>query len=197
MVFDCSAKFKGTTLNDHLMIGPDLTNSLLGVLWRFHKNSYAIICDIQKIFHQFKVKEEDRTYLRFMWWKNGDIHSEPSDYRMNIHLFGAASSSACANYGLKNIANQMADENQQKAAEFIKRDFYVDDGITSIQSIDDGVKLIKDAQEICCKGGLRLHKFLSNSRKLMETVKPCDRGQILLGVDMSLTALPVERTLGI
>ncbi len=172
VVFDCSAKFKGTSLNNHLMIGPDLTNSLLGVLWRFRKNSYAIICDIQKMFHQFKVKEEDRTYLRFLWWKNGDIHSEPSDYRMNVHLFGAASSPACANYGLKTIANQMADENQQKAAEFIKRDFYVDDGLTSIQSIDDGVKLIKDAQEICGKGGLRLHKFLSNSRQLMETVKP-------------------------
>ena len=41
VVFDCSARFAGTCLNDHLLQGPDLTNSLVGVLIRFRNDHIA------------------------------------------------------------------------------------------------------------------------------------------------------------
>ena len=41
VVFDCAARYAGTSLNDQLVQGPDLVHSLLGVLYRFrlHKIS--------------------------------------------------------------------------------------------------------------------------------------------------------------
>lgn len=42
VVFDCSAKYEGTALNDHLLTGPDLTNGLTGVLCRFCKNTQLL-----------------------------------------------------------------------------------------------------------------------------------------------------------
>lgn len=35
IVFDCAAKFNGESLNQHLLTGPDLTNSLVGVFFGF------------------------------------------------------------------------------------------------------------------------------------------------------------------
>lgn len=100
VVFDCSAKFQGVSLNDHLLTGPELLNTLVGVLCRLCKGPIAIMCDIEHMFHQFQVKEEDQDYLRFLWWDNGDFQSEPSVYRMRVHLFGVASSPGCATTAL-------------------------------------------------------------------------------------------------
>ncbi|XP_027879371.1 uncharacterized protein LOC114148348 [Xiphophorus couchianus] len=101
VVFDCSAKFCGTSLYDTLLTGPDLINSLIGILLRFRKEAVAIICDIERMFHQFYVSSKHRCYLRFLWWEQGDLESEPKEFQMKVHLFGAASSPGCANFGLK------------------------------------------------------------------------------------------------
>lgn len=99
VVFDCSAKFCGISLNDTLLTGPDLINSLIGVLCRFRKETVAVICDIESTFHQFIVTSEHRTYLRFLWWEHGNLDSEPREYHMAVQLFGATSSPGCANFG--------------------------------------------------------------------------------------------------
>ena len=42
VVFDCSARYIGTCLNDHLLPGPDITNSLIGVLLLFRRELIGI-----------------------------------------------------------------------------------------------------------------------------------------------------------
>ena len=51
VVFDCSAKYRGTSLNDKLLHGPNLTNSLVGVLTRFQQEHIAMMADIESTFH--------------------------------------------------------------------------------------------------------------------------------------------------
>ena len=65
VVLDCSAKFNGKCLNDCLLTGPDLINSLLGILLRFRKEQVAFQCDITKLFLQFKVQPYQRDLLSF------------------------------------------------------------------------------------------------------------------------------------
>lgn len=80
VIFDCSARFQDTSLNDHLLTGPELTNNLVGVLCRFRRGPVAIMCDIERMFHQFYVKTEDQDYLRFLWWEEGNLEAQPSIY---------------------------------------------------------------------------------------------------------------------
>ena len=51
VVFDCSAKHYCTSLNDQLLQGPDLTNSLVGVLSRFREDKVALMSDVEAMFH--------------------------------------------------------------------------------------------------------------------------------------------------
>lgn len=67
-VFDSSAQFEGVSLNDALLKGPDLANSLLGVLLRFRKEPVAITTDIEHMFYCFVVEGHHRDLLRFFWF---------------------------------------------------------------------------------------------------------------------------------
>ncbi|KAI3359305.1 hypothetical protein L3Q82_002621 [Scortum barcoo] len=57
VVFDCCASFQGTSLNTELLQGPDLANSLVGVLTRFRKEEVAIMADIEAMYYQL-IKEK-------------------------------------------------------------------------------------------------------------------------------------------
>ena len=122
VVFDGSAKFQGESLNNHLLQGPDLTNNLTGVLCRFRREPVAVIYDIEAMFYQVKVPVQYRDFLRFLWWGNGDTSKEPEEYRMTVHLFGAAWSPGCSNFAL----NTAVDDNEESlgaaAVEFLRRD---------------------------------------------------------------------------
>ena len=56
------------------MKGPDLVNSLVGVLTRFRKNKVALVADVKAMFHQIKVDPRDQNALRFLWWTKGDLY---------------------------------------------------------------------------------------------------------------------------
>ena len=104
LVFECSAEFKGTSLNKNLMSGPDLANQIVSVITRFHKEPVAVIGDIESIFHQVFVPENDRSLLRLLWWKNGGTSGKILVFEMNVHVSGGTSSTSCCNYALKKTA---------------------------------------------------------------------------------------------
>ena len=105
VVFNCSKQFKEQSLNSHLLQGPDLTNTLIGVLCRFRKAPVTFIADIESMFYQVKVPVQDRDLLRFFWLEEGDTSKNLKEYCMTVHIFGATSSPGCSNFALKVTAN--------------------------------------------------------------------------------------------
>ena len=78
MVFDAAARFNGVSLNDQLYQGPDLANSLIGVLIRFRQEEIAFTAGLKDIFHQVKVLSKDADALRFLWW-SGSLNDHPDE----------------------------------------------------------------------------------------------------------------------
>ena len=65
-MFNTGAKIKNTCLNDNILKGPGLLNNLLSVLLRFRKGCYAIMSDIQQMFHQVLTNFSEQQALRLL-----------------------------------------------------------------------------------------------------------------------------------
>ncbi|XP_014670064.1 PREDICTED: uncharacterized protein LOC106811056 [Priapulus caudatus] len=194
VVFDCSSKYRGVSLNEALYQGPDFTNSLTGVLTRFREGPIAFQADIESMFHQVHVPMDDRDAMRFLWWPGGDISKQPIDYRMNVHIFGAISSPSVCNYVLRRTATDNEGKFRQEAIDTVRKNFYVDDCLKSVLTEVDAILLIEDVHELLSKGGFRLTKFASNSRDVLASI-PADERAVSLR-ELVAKDLPSERALG-
>ena len=87
-----------------MLSGPDMTNQLVGVLIGFRVGLVALMADIQAMFYLVKVPEKQRSFLRFLWWNEGNLDSEITDHKMCAYLFGAVSSPSSSNYALLKAA---------------------------------------------------------------------------------------------
>ncbi|KAL0151744.1 hypothetical protein M9458_052970 [Cirrhinus mrigala] len=197
VVFDSSAKHDGVSLNDVLLSGPDLNNALLGILIRFRKENIAVTADIQQMFYAFVVREDHRDYLRFLWYKDNDLNNNITEYRMKVHIFGNSPSPSVAIYGLRRAAQEYQDEYGTDSKEFVMRNFYVDDGLTSVPTEEEAIDLLQRTQKMLAASNLKLHKIASNSSKVMTAFAPEDLAKDLKDLDFSADPLPLQRSLGL
>ena len=192
IVFDAAATVNGTSLNSNLRTGPDLLNSLIGILMRFRKYPIAITGDIEAMFHQVKLKVEDRESVRFLWRSNPS--EVPDHYQMLGHIFGAKDSPCCACYALRKTASDNKECVAENVTETIYNDFYMDDLIKSVNTEEEAIQLIKGLSSNLHKGGFNLTKFTSNSTKVIEslpTEKCCNNAKDVF------ESKETSRTLGI
>ena len=197
VVFDCAAKYSGLSLNDAIHQGPNLMNSLAGVLLRFRRELVAIVGDIEAMFHQCRVTPKDQNFLRFLWWEDGDISKAPKVYCMTVHLFGATSSPSVAAFCMRKTAHDNVTEFDADVIETLKRSFYVDDMLQSTATAEQAEKLRRGITELLKRGGFRLTKFLSTSREVLQQIPEEDRAKSLQAIDLDDASLPQESALGL
>ena len=197
VVFDCSARFGGTSLNDKLLQGPDLTNRLVGVLTRFREEPIAFMGDIDAMFHQVRVPEGQRDFLRFLWWPDGDLTQDLEEYQTNVHLFGAVSSPSCSNFALRKAADDAEEIVGTETADVLRKNFYVDDCLRSEGKEDTAIERIGDVRHACAHGGFNLAKFVSNSKNVLESIPEEVRAPEVRSLELGSDYYPVERALGV
>ncbi|XP_046562259.1 uncharacterized protein LOC124271225 [Haliotis rubra] len=195
-VFDASAAYEGISLNSILLQGPDLMNRLLHVLLSFRKEPVAIMGDIEKMFCCFQVHTSaSEDFLRFFWHRDNNLSEDLIEYRMTVHVFGNKSSPAIATSGLRRIAGCAAEKFGSDVEDFVNKNFYVDDGLTSLPTDDEAINLLQRTQDALKTYG----KIASNSVKVMEAFPSEDRNKDLQNIDFTDlgSAYPLQSSLGV
>lgn len=173
IVHDAAAKTKGMSLNDYLLTGPDLLQSLPGVMMRFRRHPYAVKADIAEMFMQVKVREEDRDALRYLW--RGDRREgAPKEFRMKSIIFGAASSPCTAIFAKNWNAQRHASEHPE-AVEAIVDCHYMDDYLDSYRTEEEALRIATEVRDIHREARFELKKWVSNSTKIVDVLEPDQR----------------------
>ncbi|XP_043245749.1 uncharacterized protein LOC122393608 [Amphibalanus amphitrite] len=170
VVFDAAAAYRGTSLNGKLLTGPDLLQSLPGVLLRFREGPVAVAADITQMYHQIMINEDDQPALSFLW-RDMDSNRPPDMYQMQVLIFGARSSPAIANYVLRRALQDHWNEEgtaPPREPEQIQRSFYMDDFLLSDVDVNTAKHVKQEATRALAEGGFKLTKWRSNRREVLE-----------------------------
>ena len=167
-VCNAASKYKEVFLNDKLLAGPDLLHGLIGMIIRFREGPIALTADIESMFLQVQVPEQDRSCLRFLWRPRTNESVQIYEYQR--HAFGAKSSPTCANYGLKRVGLDN-EEMYPIAAKAIQNNFYMDDFIKSLETPEEAIEVFNKLQPLLSQHGFELKKWISNSDEVTEAIR--------------------------
>ncbi|XP_073821253.1 uncharacterized protein [Musca autumnalis] len=192
IVWDAAARAHGTSLNDMLMKGPDMLCSLPSILIRFREKAIAICGDIEQMFHQVFIREEDRNAQRFLW--RGESDGEPDVYVMNVMIFGA-SCSPCISQYVKNINADKFISKYPTAAAAIKNNHYVDDYLDSVDTVEEAITLAQNVKYIHGMAGFNIRNWICNNKSVLAAMNDSNgRQQKSLNLG---NEIEIEKVLGV
>ncbi|XP_078051714.1 uncharacterized protein LOC144477851, partial [Augochlora pura] len=166
VVFDASAKTStGNSLNDVLLVGPTIQDTLFTILLRFRTHVYVLTADIEKMFRQISLHVEDRKYQKIFWRASPDKPIET--YQLNTVTYGTASAPFLAIRCLRQLAEE-SPGTFSTAAQVFKRDFYVDDVLTGTSDFKSALKLRDELIALARSGGFNLRQWTSNDKNLIK-----------------------------
>ncbi|KRY46994.1 hypothetical protein T03_8777 [Trichinella britovi] len=162
VVFDGSARYGQTSLNRQLEVGPNLQIDLLNALLRFRTYRVGLQADIQKMYLQVRIAEQDRDACRFLW----------RDKSAGVLWFDCYTFLAIKTVRVH--ASRHQDAAPRAAAEILEN-MYVDDLATSCDTIEEARELASELRALLASGGFHLHKWASNEPEVLTSVPEEER----------------------
>ena len=190
VVFDASLKTNtGLSLNDVQSVGPIIQDDLFSLLVRFRKYPFVLTADIEKMYRQVLLHNDERKYHRIFWRNNPS--EELSCFELNTVTYGTASASFLSTRCLRQLANEHQSQ-YPDASSVVANDFYMDDLLTGAFNKESLEVLKKEVTLILKNGGFNLRKFLSNDPSLSESSSHSSIYDLQLSKDFTQT-----KTLGV
>ncbi|XP_075151077.1 uncharacterized protein LOC142225183 [Haematobia irritans] len=166
VVFNASKKTStGVSLNDVLYTGPTLQNDLMLIIlrWRFYQ--FVFNGDIEKMYRQIYVDEEDRSFQKILFRKSPA--EKIQDYCLKTVTFGVS----CAPYLAIRTLLQLAEDGKVThpvAASILENQVYVDDILSGGHTILEAQSYIMELIDLLQSAGFPLKKMTANHPQILQ-----------------------------
>ena len=182
LVINSSLKFKGRSLNDILMKGPNILNDIFGVQLRFCSYIVPLVGDMTKMYHSVLTTELER-HLRRVVWRRLDKSENFKTYGTETVMFGDRPAGAIASTAVKKTAD-IYEHIDPIAAKRIINDSYVDDIATGAETREAANTLKNGIEAILKKGGFKIKGFVTSGDVTEEELSLLGSGEVgrVLGI---------------
>ena len=190
VVFDCSVRSRGSSLNDRAYQGPKLT-TLLNVVLLCIIYSCVISGDVQAMYNQVKVPVVgDRDMMRFLW--NGRA------YRKTSHLFGDSWCVISAVYALRRVKQYNAVHRSDDAISAIRNGLYVEDLVLIYSCPDRALSVWKEVKESLATRCFNVTNFDTNHLMLLASILDVARAkEVKIFPEQSVTSISIFYPFGL
>ncbi|XP_026467830.1 uncharacterized protein LOC113371416 [Ctenocephalides felis] len=176
IVFDASAKnAEFPSLNANLFSGPKLQSNIITILLNFRFGEIALTANIKQMYRNILICNQDRRFQRILW------KFSPKDplgiYELNTVTFGITSSPFHALRTIKQLAKDES-KNYPLATDIIQNDIYIDDVVTSANTIEIAKQLYVQLSSLFRSARFELAKRASNDRLMYKQFESHHKTQI-------------------
>lgn len=151
LVWNSSQKYRGLSLNDILIKGPDVLNPIRAVLLRFRAGVFAALGDIRKMYNSVWLEEREVHLHRFLWRDSEDAEME--DFAITRVNIGDKPAGCIAQVAMRETANLPSFSHFKEEKRVLEEDAYVDDLLTSHNNLDHLKRLTSNIEQILKAGG--------------------------------------------
>ncbi|XP_058449025.1 uncharacterized protein LOC131428985 [Malaya genurostris] len=167
-VFDASCRSKsGISLNDVLLAGPTIPDSLVTIVLRFRIHQFVISADIDKMYRQIVVHPDDQPLQRIVW--RDDPSSDLKTFQLRTVTYGTS----CAPFLATRVLQQLADDEGHcypLAESSLRHDFYVDNLLSGSDNAESLAATCEQLISMLTSAGLPLRQWSSNCQMVLNTI---------------------------
>lgn len=158
LVWNSSQQFKGVSMNDLLLKGPDVLNPIRAVLLRFRRGVHAAIGDIRKMYNSVWLEEREMHLHRFLWRDRQD--EEIGEYAITSVNIGDRPAGCIAQLAMRETARLPKFSHLEEARRVLEEDSYVDDILTSNDDANRLFETTVGIEEVLTAGGFSLKPWV-------------------------------------
>ena len=150
--------------------GPCLLPCIFDILVRFRLGKIEIVADIKKVFLQIAVDEDERDFLRMIWYKNVFAQNPTVKILQFARVvFDLTSSPFILNETFRiHLQKYLRDEHNKEIIQKLIGELYVDDVTSSLNNEIEGQQFYEIAKSCLTSASFELRKWVTNDDKLQQ-----------------------------